>query len=154
MWFCDFLLSVFHIRTSCEPAKELMFWFHLLPLMGILSILMGGQGWYSQRTWRREEDRFSVVQNPSISTSGPGSASGKEEHMLPLQSANLFFPYFGYCCLSHFCLILLALVSYHSSSDHCLVFLLLNPSASSLPFPLSQSMRPRARLAVGPEPAG
>lgn len=46
LWFCDFLLSVFHIRTSCEPVevKELMFWFHLLPLMGILSILIGGEG--------------------------------------------------------------------------------------------------------------
>ena len=30
-----FLLSTFHIRTSCEPVgvKDLMFWFRLLPLM-------------------------------------------------------------------------------------------------------------------------
>jgi len=25
-------------------VKELIFWFHLLPLMGILSVLMGGEG--------------------------------------------------------------------------------------------------------------
>ena len=39
-------MSVFHIRTSCEPVgvKELMFWFHLLPLRGILSILIGEEG--------------------------------------------------------------------------------------------------------------
>ena len=39
-------MSVFHTKTSCEAVgvKELAFWFHLLPFMGILSILMGGEG--------------------------------------------------------------------------------------------------------------
>ena len=49
-WFCDFwyvgtfVMSVFRIITSCKAVgvKELMFWFRLLPLMGILSI---GMGW-------------------------------------------------------------------------------------------------------------
>ena len=66
LWFGDFLLSVFHIRTSCEPVevKELMFWFHLLPLMGILSILMGGEGQHPRRTWGEEEVRWSSGQHP------------------------------------------------------------------------------------------
>ena len=66
LWFGDFLLSVFHIRTSCEPVevKELMFWFRLLPLMGILSILMGEERRHPRKTRRREKVRWSS--RPSI----------------------------------------------------------------------------------------
>ena len=113
LWFGDFLLSVFHIRTSREPVevKELMFWFRLLPLMGILSILTGGEGRHPRRPWRQEKwagapDRTSGV----FFSLGAGSARCGEEQVLP--------SHFGYSSLS-FWLILLDLVNYRSSSDRC-----------------------------------
>ncbi|XP_052561614.1 uncharacterized protein LOC128092118 [Tympanuchus pallidicinctus] len=57
LWFCHFLLSVFHNRTSCEPVgvKEFMFWFRLLPFMGTSSMGRGGSG--GKRKWGRAPDR-------------------------------------------------------------------------------------------------
>jgi len=89
-----FLLSVFHIRASYEPveAEELMFWFRLLPLMGIMSILMGGEGRHSQRTWR-EEVRWSSGQDPGhLSLPQSWISSLGKGHVLP--------SHFGYSSLS------------------------------------------------------
>lgn len=56
-----FLLSVFHIRTSCRivGVKGLIFWFRVTAFLGILWSQRGGErkggaGW---RTWCEEEVR-------------------------------------------------------------------------------------------------
>ena len=38
-------------------VKELTFWFRLLPLIGILGVLMGGEGQHPWRTWCGEAVR-------------------------------------------------------------------------------------------------
>ena len=114
LWFGDFLLSVFHIRTSCEPVevKELMFWFHLLPLMGILSILMGGEGRHPRRTWRKEVVRWHSGRDPEHLSLPRGRLSSLWRRARASLTLWVLFS------LS-FCLILLDLVNYRSSSDRC-----------------------------------
>ena len=62
-------------------VKELMFWFCLLPLMGILSILMGGERQHSWRTWREEEVRWSCGLDLSRSLPLAVSARCGEKHV-------------------------------------------------------------------------
>lgn len=54
-------------------AREFMCWFHLLALMGILSILMGGEG-DPCRMWA-EEDRWSSRQDPLVSLGASSAPS-------------------------------------------------------------------------------
>ena len=57
-----------------------MFWFRLLPLMGILSILMGGEGRHPRRTARRgsEAELRADRGRPSVSPSvGPAQLAAE-----------------------------------------------------------------------------
>ena len=111
LWF---LLSVFHIRISWSTTvgvKELMFWFLVTAFLGIFGSQQGGEELHPLRTWREEGRRWSSGQDCSFSLPRGSSARCGEGHVLP--------SHFGYSSLS-FCLILLDLVNYRSSSDCCL----------------------------------
>ena len=117
---------------------------------------MGGEGRHPRRTWREEEVRWSSGQDPSVCLSFGHRlsrlSSHGEKHVLPLHSRGLTRTSGTLVSLVWFGLV--DVVSYRSSSDGCrCVFSLVELSASSLPFPLSQSTQPGAgtvaRQAVG-----
>ena len=125
-----------------------MFWFRLLPLMGILSIPMGGEGRHPQRTRREEEVRWSSGQDPGHFSLPQGWFSSLWRRARASLTLWVLFS------LS-FCLIWLDLVDYRSSSDRCRCVPCVKPIywLSAL-HPNSQRARPAARPAVRPGPAG
>ena len=118
-----------------------MFWFRKLPFLGILGSQRGGEERHSRRTWRVEEERSSSWEDMShslslLTLSLPWrKACGYPAVQSKILALDTFY-------LS-FCLILLDLVNYHSSSDCCRCFCLfvcfLDLFAISLPFTLSHS---------------
>lgn len=89
--FGDFLLSVFHIRTPCEPVevKELMFWFCSLPLMGILSVLIGGAASPEDLAQRGSEVELWTAPRPSLPPSGPDQLAAGKGTCFPRTSGTL-----------------------------------------------------------------
>ena len=89
-----FLLSVFHIRTSCRTVgvKELLFWFHATTFWGTLGSPGGEKGRHTRRSWREEDLRWSSGLDTSRSVPLASSAHFKEGHV--------FLLHFGYSSLS------------------------------------------------------
>ena len=145
LWFCDFLLSVFHIRTCRTVEVNILVPCYLL--FGHFGLPKGreGEGWHPRRTWREEEVSWSSRLDPiSLSLCLWLSQLAAEKSTCFPRTAMVWLVLWVLLSLS-FCLIWLNLVKYHYSSDlcHC-VFSWLKLFASSLPFPFSHSMRPRA----------
>lgn len=61
---CGLVIFCYQFCTSEHHVNQWKFWFRLLPLMCILSILMGREGQHAWRTWREEEVRWSSGQDP------------------------------------------------------------------------------------------
>lgn len=129
LWFRDFFLSVLHIRTSYGPVgvNELMFQFRLLPFVDSLNIPMEGSGQHPWRTWHAEAVGCSSAQDPSVCFSPSG----------PAQPAQLAAEQ-GTCFPSSPVLVKFSRLPFLLRSSPC-VFSGLKLSATSLPFPLSQS---------------
>jgi len=76
-----------------------MFWFHLLPLTGILSILLEGEGGQPWRTWHEEEVRWSSGQDPRhLSPKGPAQLVAEKGTCFPHTSllSLILFDFVGF----------------------------------------------------------
>ena len=96
LWFGDFLLSVLHIRTSCEPVEVRVN--VLVPFTASYGHFEYSDG-RGGASWEDLEPRGSEVElwtgTPGISLAvGAGPARCGEGHVLP--------SHFGYSSLSHF----------------------------------------------------
>ena len=84
----QFLLLIFHLRTSCKivGVKELMFWFLELPFMGIWGPRMGGEERHSRGPSAQRKKGGATGRTPAFF---PLLVCHEEEHVLPLQSSNM-----------------------------------------------------------------
>lgn len=133
-----------------SSGSLLTFWFRLLSLTGVLSILMAREGWHSRRTWREEEDRWSCTQDPSGTASlAPLSwVRRRARASRVLSGGRALWRLWSLSLLMFECVGFSKLPFLVGSPPLC--FSLLNLSASSLPFPPTPgTRRPRRGLLRG-----